>query len=102
METYEIKLKSPMGWIKADADLTMESDTTFGGEVRLMGTSAPICNGVKNGTDYSFSVAVKLPFGMLNVAIDVTVQPDGSVTGVANADRHKPMEIVGQRLKQTA
>lgn len=101
METYEIKWKSPMGWVKAEADLTMESDTTFGGEVRLLGNAAPICNGVKTGTKYCFSVALRLPFGKANVTIDVTVQPDGSVTGVAKAEHEKPMEIVGQRLQRT-
>lgn len=97
METYEIKLKSPMGWIKAVADLKMESDTAFGGEIKLMGITAPIRDGVKDKEHYTLSASPKLPFGVLDVAIDVNIQPDGSVNGVANAARHKPMEIIGHR-----
>ncbi len=102
MEIYEIKLKSPMGWIKVNAQLQMQSETAFGGEVKLMGITAPIREGRKEGKRYQFAVSPKLPFGVLDVAIDVTVQPDGSVSGAANAARHKPMEIVGQRMAKAA
>lgn len=102
METYEIKLKSPMGWIKVIAELEVDADNTVHGEAKLMGITAPIQNGVKDGMNYRISVSPKLPFGVLDVAIEVTVQPDGSVTGVANAARHKPMEIVGQRIANAA
>lgn len=102
METYEIKLKSPMGWIKVIAELEVGADNTVTGEAKLMGSTTPIQNGVKDGSNYRISVSPKLPFGVLDVDIEVTVQPDGSVTGVANAARHKPMEIVGQRIEKAA
>ena len=102
METYEIKLKSPMGWIKVIAELNVNADNTVTGEAKLMGTTTPIRNGVKEGNDYHIAVSPKLPFGVLDVAIDVTVQPDGTVPGVANAARHKPMEITGQRVAKAA
>lgn len=102
METYEIKLKSPMGWIKVLAELEVAADNSVTGEAKLMGITAPIQNGVKEGPNYHISVSPKLPFGVLDVEIEVTVQPDGSVTGIANAARHKPMEITGQRVKKAA
>lgn len=41
---------------------------------------------------------------LLHGAVDdgADVQPDGSVTGVADAPRHRPMEIKGQRLTAPA
>lgn len=102
METYELKLRSPMGWIKAIAELEVGADDSIRGEARLMGIATPIQNGVKEGSHYRMSVSPKLPFGVLDVDIDAEVHPDGTVSGAANAARHKPMEITGQRTRKAA
>ena len=97
-EQYDIQLKSPMGWIKVKADLVMCSETEFHGEVKLLGLTVPMADCSKNVSTYQFKVSPKLPFGILDVSISADVHADGSVTGVANAPRHKPMEIKGQRI----
>ena len=97
-EQYDIQLKSPMGWIKAIADLFVDSETEFHGEVKLMGVVVPMTDCSKNGETYQFKVSPKLPFGVLEVSISVDIHADGSVTGIGNAPRHKPMEIKGQRV----
>ena len=38
----------------------------------------------------------KLPFGVLQVSIEVDIDGSGAVTGIANAPRHRPMPIKGQ------
>lgn len=38
----------------------------------------------------------KLPFGVLQVSIEVDIDGSGVVTGIANAPRHRPMPIKGQ------
>ena len=101
-EQYDIQLKSPMGWIKVKADLVTDSETSFHGEVRLLGLTVPMEDCTRNGAHYRFKASPKLPFGVLEVTISVDVQPDGSVTGVADAPRHRPMAIKGQRLTAPA
>jgi hypothetical protein len=98
-EQYDIQLKSPMGWIKVKAGLTPDTKNTFHGEAKLMGITVPITDCVKDGGNYRFKASPKLPFGVLDVTISADIHPDGSVTGVADAPRHKPMEIKGQRVQ---
>ena len=101
-EQYDIQLKSPMGWITVKAGLVMDSETDFHGEVRLLGLTAPMTDCVKDGAHYQFKASPRLPFGVLEVAIAADVHEDGSVTGIADAPRHKPMEIKGRRLAAPA
>ncbi len=98
-EQYDIQLKSPMGWIKVKANLVADSETEFHGEVKLLGVTVPMVDCVKNAFTYQFKVSPKLPFGVLEVTITAEIHDDGSVTGVANAPRHKPMEIKGERAQ---
>lgn len=98
-QQYDIQLKSPMGWIKVKADIVVDSETEFHGKVKLMGIAVPMTDCSKNAAVYQFKVSPKLPFGVLEVAITAEVHDDGSVTGIANASRHKPMEIKGQRVQ---
>ena len=98
-EKYDIQLKSPMGWIKVKADLVMDSETEFHGEVKLLGLTVPMVDCSKTNATYQFKASPKLPFGVLEVTITAEVHADGSVTGIANAPRHKPMEIKGQRIQ---
>jgi len=101
-EQYDIQLKSPMGWIRVKADLTMDSETEFHGEVRLLGLTVPMEECARNGAHYQFKASPKLPFGVLEVTISADVHADGSVAGVADAARHRPMEIRGHRLADAA
>ncbi len=97
-EQYTIRLHSPMGWIQIKASLWMDSDTEFHGEARLMGITVPLQDCTRNGSTYHFKASPKLPFGVLEVSIAAEIHADGSVSGIANAPRHKPMEIQGQRV----
>lgn len=99
LKQYDIQLKSPMGWIKVKADIVVDSETEFHGEVKLLGLTVPMVDCSKTNATYQFKASPKLPFGVLEVTISADVHADGSVTGVANAPRHKPMEIKGQRVQ---
>ncbi len=99
LEQYDIQLKSPMGWIKVKADIVVDSETEFHGEVKLLGLTVPMVDCVKNAFTYQFKASPKLPFGVLEVTITAEVHADGSVTGIANAPRHKSMEIKGQQVQ---
>lgn len=92
----EVELKSPMGWIKVQALLNILSETTFTGNAKLMGFTVELTDCEKNGSQFRFVASPKLPFGVLRVEIEAEIAEDGTVTGVANAPRHKPMEIKGQ------
>ncbi len=95
VKELDVKIKSPMGWIKVYAQIN-ESETTFTGEAKLMGFTVELTDCVKNGSHYSFVASPTLPFGVLRVEIEADIAEDGQVTGIANAPRHKPMEITGQ------
>lgn len=101
-EQYDIELRSPMGWIKVKAGLVVDSETEFRGEVKLLGLTVPMEDCVKNDSTYQFRASPKLPFGVLEVTISADVHADGTVTGIANAPRHKPMEIRGQMAAPSA
>ena len=93
---FDVQIKSPMGWIKIIALLTLGSETEFHGSAKLMGMEVPLTNCARDGQHFSFEAAPKLPFGVLNVQIEADVDSSGNVTGIANAPRHKPMEIKGE------
>lgn len=92
----EVELKSPMGWIKVQALLKITSETEFSGNAKLMGFTVELTDCVRSGSHFNFVASPKLPFGVLRVEIEADIAEDGTVTGVANAPRHKPMEIKGQ------
>ena len=90
----EAQIKSPMGWVKVQVSLTLLSDTAFSGRAKLMGFTVDLTECEKSGSHFHFTA--KLPFGVLRVEINADVAEDGTVTGIANAPRHRPMEIKGQ------
>lgn len=92
----EAQIKSPMGWIKVQVSLTLLSDTSFSGHAKLLGSTVELTDCEKNGSHFHFTASPKLPFGVLRVEADTDMAEDGSLTGVARAPRHKPMEIKGQ------
>ena len=97
---FEVQIKSPMGWVKIDAAIRVESETTFSGQAKLLGFTVKLTDCVLDGDHVHFTASPKLPFGVLRVEIEADVREDGSVTGIANAPRHKPMEIKGQRVSE--
>ncbi len=96
---FEAKIKSPMGPIKAYVELSMYSETAFGGTAKLLGLTVPYENGKVNGSNYQLGVQVKLPFGELPVDVDINLAADGTITGWAYAPKHKPMKIEGAQVK---
>ncbi len=99
---FEVQIKSPMGWIKVEASLSIKSETEFSGNARLLGFTVELTDCVKDGQHFRFAASPKLPFGVLRVEIEADVAEDGTVTGIANAPRHKPMEIKGQVASNAA
>ncbi len=98
---FEVQIKSPMGWIKVQGDLNLQSETEFSGQAKLLGFTVPLTDCEKAGAHFQFVASPKLPFGVLRVEIGADVAEDGTITGIANAPRHKPMAIKG-RLMLTA
>ena len=92
----EAQIKSPMGWVKVQVSLTLLSDTAFSGRAKLMGFTVDLTECEKSGSHFHITASPKLPFGVLRVEINADVAEDGTVTGIANAPRHRPMEIKGQ------
>lgn len=99
IKKFEAKIKSPMGPIKVHVELTMYTETEFGGTAKLMGLTIPYENGKVNGSSYQFGIQVKLPFGVLPVEVDANLAADGTVTGLAHAPNHKPMKIEGAQVQ---
>ncbi len=91
----DVQIKSPMGWIKVEARVEVQSETAFQGTAKLLGFSVPMTDCARTGDHVAFVVSPKLPFGVLRVEIGADIAGDGSVTGIANAPRHRPMEIKG-------
>ena len=94
--TFEVQIKSPMGWVKVDATIHILSEAAFTGQAKLLGFSTELTDCVLEGSHVRFAASPKLPFGVLRVEIEADISEDGAVSGVANAPRHKPMEIKGQ------
>lgn len=93
---FHVQIKSPMGWIKIIANLTLDSGTEFHGSAKLMGMEVVLADCARENRHFRFTAAPKLPFGVVNVRIEADVDDDGVVTGIANAPRHRPMEIKGE------
>lgn len=97
-QQFEVKIKSPVGWVKAHVGLEMDTENSFHGTAKLMGLNVPYEKGRTDGSHYRFDIAVKLPFGELPVSIRADLHEDGSVTGFADAPKHKPMKIEGAKI----
>ncbi len=93
----EAQIKSPMGWVKVQVSLILLSDTAFFRSRKAYGLhSRPDGMRKKAARIFILRLLLKLPFGVLRVEINADVAEDGTVTGIANAPRHRPMEIKGQ------
>lgn len=93
--TFEVQIKSPMGWVKVDASIHILSETAFTGQAKLLGFTVALTDCVLDGSHVRFAASPKLPFGALRVEIEADVHEDDAVSGIANAPQHKPMEIRG-------
>ena len=99
--TFEVQIKSPMGWVKVNASFHILSETAFTGQAKLLGFTVELADCVLNGAHVRCAASPKLPFGVLRVEIEADIHEDGSVSGIANAPRHKPMEIKGQLVSNS-
>ena len=97
-QKFELEIHSPMGWIKALADLNTNGDE-LSGSAKLLGKTVPLTSCTREGNHYHFTASPQLPFGVLEVSIDADIAEDGTVTGIANAPHHRPMEIKGTLVK---
>ena len=100
--TFEVQIKSPMGWVKVDASIHILSEAAFTGQAKLLGFTVELTDCVLDGAHVRFTASPKLPFGVLRVEIEADIHEDGTVSGIANAPRHRPMEIKGQMTGSTA
>ena len=91
----DVQIKSPMGWIRVEAQVDVQSEAAFQGTAKLLGFTVPLTDCARTGDHVAFAASPKLPFGVLRVEIEADIAEDGSVTGIANAPRHRPMEIKG-------
>lgn len=92
----DIQIKSPMGWVKTEVSLHIDSETAVSGRAKLLGFTVDLTDATRDGDHVHAAAAPKLPFGVLCVEINGDVAEDGTVTGIANAPHHRPMEIKGQ------
>ncbi len=94
--SFDVQIKSPMGWVKVDATIHILSEAAFTGQAKLLGFTVELTDCVLDGSHVRFAASPKLPFGVLRVEIEADVHEDSTVSGLANAPRHKPMKIKGQ------
>ena len=99
--TFEVQIKSPMGWVKVDASIHILSEVAFTGQAKLLGFTVELTDCVLDGAHVRFAASPKLPFGVLRVEIEADIHEDVTVSGIANAPRHKPMEIKGQLVSNS-
>ena len=92
---FDVEIQSPMGWVKVLAKVAVTGETTFSGSAKLLGFTVELTDCVRFGDHVRFAASPKLPFGVLRVEIEADIAEDGSVTGIANAPRHRPMAIRG-------
>lgn len=98
-QQYEIEVKAPIGMIKAIVDITREGENTFHGKTQIMGKECVFEEGqIKEGNNFLFHVTVPLPFGKLELDVNVAVDEEGIILGEGIAPRRKPMCIVGKRV----
>lgn len=93
--TVTVTIQSPMGPIKVIASILWQDATHFSGDARLIGFSNHYEGGVRTDDRFAFDIAVKVPFGTLNIHVDATITPDGCVVGEATMPHRKPMHISG-------
>ena len=98
-QQYEIEVKAPVGGIKAIVDITREGENAFHGKTQIMGKECVFDKGqINNVNNFLFHVTVPLPFGKLELDVNVVVDEEGQIKGEGVAPRRKPMCIVGKRV----
>ena len=81
----DIQIKSPMGWVKVEATLTLTSETDFSGSARLLGFTVALTDCSRSGSHFRFAAAPKLPFGVLQVSIEADIDETGADQGPADS-----------------
>lgn len=93
--TADVTIKSPMGPIKAIVDVEPTDGGHFNGTAKLMGKSAEITGGLRNGSNFIGDISLALPFGNANLRIEVAIDENGVIKGEAIMPHRKAMAITG-------
>ena len=93
--TVTVSIQTPMGPVKVLASILWQDPSHFSGEARLMGFSNHYEGGVRTDDHFAFDIAVKVPFGTLNIHVDAVIDPEGGIIGEATMPHRKPMHISG-------
>lgn len=53
----DVQIKSPMGWVKVGATLTLTSEIDFSGSAKLLGFTVALTDCSRSGSHFRFAVA---------------------------------------------
>lgn len=53
----DVQIKSPMGWVKVEATLTLTSETDFSGSAKLLGFTVALTDCSRSGSHFRFAAA---------------------------------------------
>lgn len=53
----DVQIKSPMGWVKVEATLTLTSETDFSGSAKLLGFTVTLTDRSRSGSHFRFAAA---------------------------------------------
>ena len=53
----DVQIKSPMGWVKVGATLTLTSETDFSGSAKLLGFTVALKDCSRSGSSFRFAAA---------------------------------------------
>lgn len=53
----DVQIKSPMGWVKVEATLTLTSETDFSGSAKLLGFTVALKDCSRSGSRFRFAAA---------------------------------------------
>ena len=90
-----VTIKSPMGPIKALVTIDPQDENTFCGTAKLMGAATAFEGGLRNGSNFVFDIALKLPFGKATIRVEAAIDESGIIKGEALMPHRKPMAITG-------
>lgn len=90
-----VSIQTPMGPLKVLVDILWNNETSFSGRAKLLGNTNTFTDGVRTDDRLDFDITVKVPFGKLDIHVNVTIDPEGKIDGVATMPHRKPMKING-------
>lgn len=55
----DVQIRSPMGWVKVEATLTLTSETDFSGSAKLLGFTVALTDCSRSGSHFRFAAACR-------------------------------------------